>query len=313
MIPTSHLLRYFWYGLWIAHPVLQCILAGIMLRRKLRRIMPMFFAYTVSQLVIFGVSFSTYLAGNSEVYFYTSWATIAISAGLGFLVIREIFVDVFRPFPALRDMGSMLFRWAGVVMALVGVVLFVASSSDSIRVMNYILAVERGVRVMQCGLILFLLAFSSFLGLSWRNHSFGLAAGFGGFAAVEMGLMVYRARVGYVGDTGLSIINMLTYNLAIAVWMLYLMRENPARRGTETLLKPVRWNESLADVLHPASRDSLLPMFEGIVDRALSRSVAVEQEKVVAPEVVREPEPAPVIEPRPVYVARPIMPSVQHG
>ncbi len=317
MSATSPLVRYLIYGLWTAHPVLQCIVAAVMLRRKLSRMMPMFFAYIVSQIAFFVVSFPTYVWGTRQAYFYLSWTTMAVSATLGFLVIREIFVDVFRPFPALRDLGSLLFRWAGIMMAVVGVILIAAGSyADHTRVVvQSVLAMERGVRVVQCGLVLFLLLFSTYLGLSWKHHSFGLALGFGSFAAVEMALMVYRSRVGYspAGDTIFSIVNMLTYNLAIATWLFYLMRENPARRSTEALLKPVRWNESLADVLHPTTRDSLLPMFEGIVDRALSRSVAVEQEKPLTEPPVEDADPERVLEPRPVYVARPILPSVQHG
>jgi len=315
MNSTSPMIRYAMYGLWIAHPVLQCIVAAVMLRRKLSRIMPMFFAYIVSQIVIFAFLFPTELLGSTQSwsYFYLYWATTAVSAVLGFMVIREIFRDVFRPFPALRDLGSLIFRWAGIVMALVGVVLMAAGSSDSQRVVQVVLALERGVRVVQCGLILFLLLFSTYLGLSWKNHSFGLALGFGAFAAVEMALMVYRSRVGYTGDVGISLVNMVAYNMSIAVWLFYLMRENPARRRTEALLKPVRWNESLVDALHPVTREAFLPMFEGIVDRALSRSVAVE-EKPAVPEPVAEPAPVRAVEQRPSFVSRPIaVPSVQHG
>lgn len=316
MHPTSPLIRYAMYGLWIAHPVLQCIVAGIMLRRKLSRIMPMFFAYIISQIVIFAFLFPTQLMGSMESwsYFYLYWATTAVSAVLGFMVIREIFRDVFRPFPALRDLGSVIFRWAGIVMVVVGLVLMAAGSSESQRIMQVVLAVERGVRVMQCGLILFLLLFSTYLGLSWKNHSFGLALGFGGFAAVEMALMVYRSHAGFTGDVGISLVNMVAYNMSIAVWMFYLVRENPARRRTEALLKPVRWNESLVDALHPVTREAFLPMFEGIVDRALSRSVAVAEETAVAEEPANEPAPMRIAEPRPAFVTRPIaVPTAQHG
>ena len=311
---TSPLMRYAMYGLWIAHPVLQCLVAAIMLRRKLSRIMPMFFSYIVSQIVIFAFLFPTQILGSMKSYFYLYWATTAVSAVLGFMVIREIFRDVFRPFPALRDLGSVIFRWAGIVMAAVGLILMAAGSAESHRIVQIVLAMERGVRVMQCGLILFLLLFSTYLGLSWKNHSFGLALGFGAFAVVEMALMVYRSRVGYTGDVGISLVNMVAYNLSITVWLFYLMRDNPARRRTEALLKPVRWNESLADALHPTTREAFLPMFEGIVDRALSRSVTVVEEKPVVEEPKSEPAPARVAEPRPAFVTRPIVvPSIQHG
>jgi hypothetical protein len=316
MSETSPLIRYLIYGLWTVHPILQCVMVAVMLRRKLSRMMPMFFAYIISQIVMFTFSFPAYLWGNQTMNFYLWWTTTGISAALGFMVIREIFLDVFRPFPALRDFGSILFRWAGIVMGLVAVILMAAGSqSDHVKIVQYVLSVERGVRVMQCGLTLFMVLFSSYLGLSWKNRSFGLAIGFGGVAALEMGLMVYRSRVGYQGDTMLSIINMTGYTMALATWLFYLMRENPARRSTELLLKPVRWNESMADVLHPVSRDSLLPMFEGIVDRALSRSVAAApEEKPAVQEPVKEPAPARIVEPRPVFVARPLaLPSIQHG
>src|SRR5579872_7134642 len=138
MNSTSPLIRYAMYGLWIAHPVLQCSVAAIMLRRKLSRIMPMFFAYIVSQIVIFAFLFPTELLGSKWSYFYLYWATTAVSAVLGFMVIREIFRDVFRPFPALRDMGSVIFRWAGIVMTAVGLILLGAGHSETHRIIQVV-------------------------------------------------------------------------------------------------------------------------------------------------------------------------------
>ena len=39
-----------------------------------------------------------------------------------------------------------------------------------------------------------------------------------------------------------------------------------------SLLQPQRWEQSLTDIHHPLPADSLIPMFEGMVDRALSRT-----------------------------------------
>jgi hypothetical protein len=38
------------------------------------------------------------------------------------------------------------------------------------------------------------------------------------------------------------------------------------------MLRPQRWEQSLNDIQHPVAADSLIPMFEGMVDRALSRT-----------------------------------------
>lgn len=46
----------------------------------------------------------------------------------------------------------------------------------------------------------------------------------------------------------------------------------PARETSTALFQSQRWEQSLSDIHHPLPADSLIPMFEGMVDRALSRN-----------------------------------------
>jgi hypothetical protein len=46
----------------------------------------------------------------------------------------------------------------------------------------------------------------------------------------------------------------------------------PTRELSASQLQSHRWEQSLSDIQHPVPADSLIPMFEGMVDRALSRS-----------------------------------------
>ncbi len=39
-----------------------------------------------------------------------------------------------------------------------------------------------------------------------------------------------------------------------------------------TRLQTQRWEQGLADIQHPVAADSLIPMFEGMVERAFSRN-----------------------------------------
>jgi hypothetical protein len=55
------------------------------------------------------------------------------------------------------------------------------------------------------------------------------------------------------------------------VWLTYVAVKRSARDSTQSLLQPQRWEQSLSDIQHPLPADSLIPMFEGMVDRALSR------------------------------------------
>jgi len=206
--------------------------------------------------------------------FYVSWIGTAIGVALGFAVIHEAFLDVFRPFHTLRDLGTVLFKWAGLVMLLVAGVVSVSTNSSSIAPwVEAIMTAQRCVRIIQVGMVLFLLFFARYLGVSRRQHSFGIALGFGSFAMVE--LLLIASWVGYhLGEVSMGLINMAAYNASLFIWLAYTLAKSPARDAASTLLRPQRWEQSLSDIQHPLQADSLIPMFEGMVDRALSRTQA---------------------------------------
>src|SRR5271168_3467132 len=155
----SENIKILYYALWLAHPVLQTVIAIAMLRRGQHRGFKFFFAYVVTQIMTFAVVFPTYLYSYSAC-FYLYWFSTAISVALGFKVIHEAFLDVFRPFHTLRDLGTVLFKWAGLVMLLVaGVVSVSTNSSDAAPWMQAIITAQRSVRFVQVGMVL-LLVFS---------------------------------------------------------------------------------------------------------------------------------------------------------
>ena len=267
----SEKIRILYYALWIAHPVLQTVIAIAMFRRGQHRAFKYFFAYIVAQILTFAVVFPTYRYNHSAC-FYVSWIGTAISVALGFKVIHEAFLDVFRPFHTLRDLGTVLFKWAGLVMLLVaGVVSVSTNSSDTAPWVQAILTAQRCVRIIQVGMVLFLLFFARYLGVSRRQHSFGIALGFGAFAVVELVLIASWAG-DHLGNTAMNLINMGAYNASLLIWLGYTVAKSPARDAASMLLRPQRWEQSLSDIQHPLPADSLIPMFEGMVDRALSRT-----------------------------------------
>jgi len=266
-------IRLLYSVLWVAHPILQTIIAIAMFRRGQHRAFKFFFAYIVTQILTFIVVFpaSKY---SYFVYFYFSWFSTAVSVALGFQVIHEAFLDVFRPFHTLRDLGSVLFKWAGLVMLLVaGVVSVSTNSSDTAPWIQAILTAQRCVRIIQVGMVMFLLSFAHYLGVNRRQHSFGIALGFGTFAMVELGLIASWAGE-HLAGLSVDLINMAAYNCALLVWLGYTLAKSPAREAASVLLRPQRWEQSLSDLQHPLPADSLIPMFEGMVDRALSRQAS---------------------------------------
>jgi hypothetical protein len=152
-----------------------------------------------------------------------------------------------------------------------GVVSISSSSIDTPPWIQAILTAQRCVRVIQIGMVLFLLAFARYMGVSRKQHSFGIALGFGTFALVELALIASWAG-DHLGNLAMSLINMSAYNLSLFIWLGYTLVKSPAREAGSSLLRPQRWEQSLVDIQHPLPADSLIPMFEGMVDRALSKT-----------------------------------------
>jgi hypothetical protein len=260
-------------ALWIAHPVLELFLVGIMFWRRLHRTFPVFFGYNVFQIVDFLILFPIYRSGIASAYFYAYWISAAVSLAIGFKVIHEIFLDVLRPYPNLKDLGTLLLKWAALVMFLVAMVVTAASQrgNDTTAVGQAVIIVQRFVRIIQCGLILFLLFFSRHLGISKRQLSFGIALGFGSFATVELLILalVSGGQI-HLPRLTLSLINTAAYGVSILSWIGYASLKTPSPVASAKLVMSQRWDHGLNEVRHPVEGDSLIPMFESMVDRAFS-------------------------------------------
>jgi hypothetical protein len=242
----SDRIRLLYYALWIAQPLLEATIAALMVRRGMLRQFRFFFGYILTQLVTFSIIFSTlWHRQHYAVSFYAYWVCEGFSVAFGFGVIHEVFVDVFRSFHTLRDLGSVLFKWAGLVMLLVaGVVSVSDPASQTPPWLQAILTAQRCVRIIQVGMVLFLLFFAHYLGVSRRQRSFGIGLGFGSFALVE--LAVLASSVGnHLGNPWMSMVNMSAYNLSLGIWVGYIVMKSPVRENVSTLLQTQRWEQSL--------------------------------------------------------------------
>src|SRR6266536_4945846 len=116
-------------ALWISQPILQIIVAVAMFRRRLHKDFRVFVSFTIAQIGLFAVTFPIYRWGSHATYFDVFWLTCAINLVFEFKIIHEVFLDAFRPYHALHDLGTALFKWAALIMILVSVVLISISPS----------------------------------------------------------------------------------------------------------------------------------------------------------------------------------------
>ena len=240
-----------------------------MYRRGLHRDYPYFFNYTLLQVlsepILFLVQRHSYPA-----YYWGYWISIALSALVSFAVLQEIFYAAFRPYEALRDLSVILFRWSALVVLLVAVMWAVAAahSSQVDAFTNGILLIQRGIRLMQCGLVFFLLLFSEYLGISRRHVLFGIALGFGIFASVSMLWAAAVAHGTFVHVSVLRQINMAAYDFCVLIWLGYTALA-PSSNSALAAIRSPEWNSALEDARVPVEAESLLDTMDRTVERLL--------------------------------------------
>lgn len=257
------------YVLWFSASTIQLGVLVAMYKRGLHREYPYFFNYTLLQVVGDPILFVMNTRGYA-LYYFSYWLSAALSALVSFAVLYEIFQHAFRPYEALRDLGVILFRWSALVILLVAGMWAVTSGHPAQEgsITNAILLAERSVRLMQCGLVFFLLLFSEYLGISRRNLLFGIALGFGLFASVNMLVASGLSHPGVVHFIVLRWINSGAYNLSALIWLGYTALA-PSRSGAQAARRSQEWNSALEDARVPGEADSLLDSMDRTVERLL--------------------------------------------
>lgn len=257
------------YVLWFGGTLMQLGVLVAMYRRGLHRDYPYFFNYTVLQVlsepILFVVQKHSYAT-----YYYSYWISVALSALISFAVLQEIFHEAFRPYEALRDLSVILFRWSALVVLLVGVMwaITAAQSSRLDAITGGILLAQRSIRLMQCGLVFFLLLFSEYLGISRRHLVFGIALGFGIFASISMLVAAAASHGTFVHAPVLRQINMAVYDIAVVIWLGYTALA-PARSSVAVAAARSKdWNYALEDA-RVQPEDSLLDTMDRTVERLL--------------------------------------------
>jgi len=81
---------------------------------------------------------------------------------------------------------------------------------------------------------------------------------------------------GLVHHGSVNLIQMLSHNIAPLIWVAYSLLPEIANKPSANRLRTQRWEQSLTDLQRQSPNDSLIPMFETMVERAFSRSSSLE-------------------------------------
>lgn len=263
----------------VGQVALSGLILEVLVRKKLRSTFPFFFSFIVwsflstlaVQLLLFAMS--------RNVYHYVFFGFNSIGTVLSFGVMYEVFLHILKPYPALMDLGGLLFRWAFVFLALASVCSAVAAGGATTD--RVLLGIQQNSDLMECGLLLLLAFFESRLGLSWRSPTIFIMLGFGVYGVMDLAsALLYPAGA----SSGSFSLALQLAGIAVYLgWYICFSLPQATRRTAQdspTRLILQRWNEVLVSTpLLSSSNDidstadpveSFLPGVEKTVERIMA-------------------------------------------
>jgi len=239
----------------ISPHVLLGVLAVILYRRRWYREFPCFFAYVVYEIAKFIPLFALYaLQGTGgKQYAYAYSATLLISIVLRFGVIDEISRNLFRKSQFLKVAARRSLQCVTGLLLVVAVLLAVFAPGGNTKWYAGIFVVNRGAAMVQSGLLLSLLLFSRFSGLSWRRPTFGIALGLAVLTSLDLAMFALRAT--FTSKTGVEFLNLLipcTYLICVSIWIRYSRAPEPEPAASLAVVphdEVETWNTELQHLL----------------------------------------------------------------
>jgi hypothetical protein len=279
------------YSSWLVGPALQVGLLVLLVRRGLQATFPRFFSYVLFQTIKSGILFAVYRYSPDN-YFDAYWTGNALSVLLTIAVMEELLQSLFAEYGGIQNLGAIIFRWAcGLLLLLAIVGAFTSQDGTSDRVVAGVLAFDRSVRLMECGLFVLLMLLSRSLRGGWRQHAFGIALGFGVFASIEVILVSLVMRYGD-GPPGLvSIVKSVAYNMVTVLWIFYARQEQASTAEAIAIVPLHTANVAFGMPGGSSYNEDLLAMVERAAERLLSRGPWPRPSTRGSSIVGRRPEP----------------------
>jgi hypothetical protein len=183
--------------------------AALVVRRKLHREFPFFFAYLILSVIVPLVRLS--VSGDYVTFFIVFWATEALYALVALLALYEVFHEVFLPFYLLWWWFWLLFPGAAIFIAFLSVRNALHNPLlRNPRPIEIIFALATGVNYMEAAIFGLFFVLVLLLGIRWKSYPFGIVEGFGLYALG--GLLAYGLR----SEFGTKYTTVVKYSLPVA-------------------------------------------------------------------------------------------------
>ena len=232
--------------LWLTPALLQILIALVMVRRKLVRVFPIFFGYSIyvpARDVILLV-----VQNSRNLYSYIYWVGEAISILLGLLALYEVLWHLVSPYRFLRSVGRTVFKIVGLVAFGIATAILVMMAEFKPTV-ELLLLLDRSAGLVRLALLVTVLYFVTRFGLTWRHYATGILAGFG-IAGLQVIAVELFGGLHLISNVTFMLLPPAIYNCAVIVWAWYFVM--PGRKLISEPLPETdlaKWNEAIKDYL----------------------------------------------------------------
>jgi hypothetical protein len=237
---SHHLL---WYYLFFAPRVFLVGILLVLWRGKHFRQHPVFFAYITYEIVQFPFDMYMIFASISDYRFLEGHTLLlAGSIFLRFGVIYELFQNLSKTYPVLARFSKTVFRSLIVIFLLISVGLIASSWPGTMHGLNLFttFVLDRGVNMLQLGLLLGLFGIAKSFGLSWRKHVFGITLGLAIYLGVQLIATAVQSEWGYL--RAFDYITMAAFHVSVVIWLFYVLIPEP-----KTMLAVIPEHSEMAD------------------------------------------------------------------
>jgi len=217
--------------------------------RKLFRVFPFFFAYTICVPARDAALF--FLPYATRTYSRVYWAGDLLALLLSLVVVFEVLRHLLASYNFLQSI-RMAFFVAGVSAAAIGLLfLFTNESTRTDASLEPIVILERAVRFIQVCLLGFVIVVLRALGLQWQHYAVGIAGGFGVYSALNLIVLESWMHAHILSGQWFVIANSAAYNAAAFIWAFYFLH----RRRIQSLAELPEadltgWNEAVTEHFH---------------------------------------------------------------
>jgi hypothetical protein len=203
---------------------LSIVVLFLVYRRKLEKQNAFFVGYLIFNLIAFLTFFTmAQILVPARTYQSALFVYICIYTALTLGVIYELGDALLMSRPSLAALLRSVLRWTLAALVLAAAIGSAFLHEIDIPHWKFVEPLDLSSALIRAGMLLTLFAFAWTLRISWRSRTAGIALGFGITACVDLASAPLRAAFGSAAIHAVDIIQLSGYNVAVLVWLIYLL------------------------------------------------------------------------------------------